>query len=149
MTFLPRRIPASLIGLIFLLFGALKAIDPAGFAIDIRNYRLLPWTACVLLALYLPWLEIICGVALLFNRAYRGALVVTAALLIEFIIAYSSARLRGLDIACGCFGHGTQSFHWPVLIMDPFLLAILIYLLKAELRPLSPVIRAGPGPDPE
>jgi hypothetical protein len=143
MTIQPRRFPAMLIGLVFLGFGAMKVLDPAGFAIDIRNYRVLPWTGCVVLALYLPWLEVLCGLGLMLHRAYRGALVLAAGMLGVFIVAYGSTRVRGLDVACGCFGHGTASFHWPVLIMDPGLLAIVIYLLRADLRPLSPVIRGG------
>ena len=143
-----QRIIAGLIGLIFLATGCLKALDPAGFAIDIQNYRLLPWTWGVLLALYLPWVEILCGAALLVHIGYRGALCVTGLLFALFIAAYGSTRLRGLDIACGCFGHGVHRGYWPVLIVDALLLAVVIWLLKADFRPLSPVIRAGgPGND--
>jgi hypothetical protein len=140
-----QRIIAAAIGLIFLVTGALKARDPAAFAIDIQNYRLLPWTCGVVLALYLPWVEIFCGAALLLHIAYRGALSIAAVLLAIFIAAYGSTRPRGLDIACGCFGHGVHRGYWPVLLGDALLLAIVIWLLKAEFRPLSPVIRArGP-----
>lgn len=141
-----QRVMAAAIGLVFLLFGAGKALDPAAFAFDIQNYRLLPWPACVLLALYLPWLELFCGVCLILHRAYRGALLLSAAMLALFIAAYSSTRLRGLDVDCGCFGHGVHGFHWPLLIMDPILLATLLWLFKADLRPLSPVIRPPSSP---
>jgi len=142
-----QRIIAAIIGLLFFVTGSLKALDPAAFAIDIQNYRLLPWQAGVLLALYLPWLEIICGAALLFRIAYRGALSITALLLAGFVAAYGSTRPRGLDIACGCFGHGIHRGYWPVLLGDTLLLAIVIWLLKADFRPLSPVIH-GNGPLP-
>jgi hypothetical protein len=33
--------------------------------------------------------------------------------------------------------------YWAVLIGDSLLLAITLWLLRAELRPLSPVIRGG------
>jgi len=138
-----QRIIAGLIGLILLAAGCLKVLDPADFAVDIQNYRLVPWTWGVLLALYLPWVEILCGGALLLHRAYRGALCITAGLFAVFVAAYGSTRLRGLDVACGCFGHGVHRGYWPVLIVDTLLLATVIWLLKAEFRPLSPVIRAG------
>jgi uncharacterized membrane protein YozB (DUF420 family) len=124
----------------------MKALDPAAFAIDILNYRLLPWTAGVVLALYLPWVEIICGAALVFRFAYRGALCIAAVLFATFVIAYGSTRPRGLDVACGCFGHGVHRGYWPVLIVDTLLLAAVIWLLKADFRPLSPVVRGDGAP---
>ncbi len=138
-----QRIIAAAIGLIFLATGCLKLADPAGLAIDIQNYRLLPWTGGVLLALYLPWVEIFCGAALLLHIAYRGALCIAAALFAIFLAAYGSTRPRGLDIACGCFGHGVHRGYWPVLITDTLLLVTVIWLLKAEFQPLSPVIRGN------
>ena len=141
-----QRILAVLIGLLFLVAGCMKLLDPAAFAIDILNYRLLPWTCDVLLALYLPWLEILCGAALLFRVAYRGALYIAASLFALFVVAYGSTRPRGLDVACGCFGHGVHRGYWPVLIADTLLLAVVIWLLKADFRPLSPVIRRNTAP---
>jgi hypothetical protein len=146
MTRSAQRIIAALIGLLLVAAGAVKLLDPAAFAIDILNYRILPWTAGVLLALYLPWLEIVCGAALLFHRAYRGGLCVAAGLFAMFVIAYGSTRPRGLDVACGCFGHGIHRGYWPLLIGDTLLLAILLWLLKADIRPLSPVIRGNTVP---
>ena len=145
MTRATQRIIAALIGLIFIVTGCLKALDPAGFAIDIQNYRLLPWSCGVVVALYLPWLEILCGGALLFHVAYRGALCIAATLFASFVAAYGSTRPRGLDIACGCFGHGVHRGYWPVLIVDSLLLAIMIWLIRADFRPLSPVVRGNGG----
>jgi len=145
MTRSTQRNVAGIIGLVFLITGGLKVLDPAGFAIDIQNYRLLPWTWDVLVALYLPWVEIFCGGALLLHIAYRGALSIAAVLLAAFIVAYGSTRPRGLDIACGCFGHGVHRGYWAVVLGDALLLAIVIWLLKADFRPLSPVIH-GDGP---
>jgi hypothetical protein len=142
-----QRIIAAAIGLLFLYTGGTKVIDPAGFAIDIQNYRLLPWTWGVLLALYLPWVEILCGAALLFRIGYRGALALAALLLAAFIGAYGSTRPRGLDIACGCFGHGVHRGYWQVVIGDAILLAVVLWLLKVDSRPLSPVVR-GDGARP-
>jgi putative oxidoreductase len=144
MTHPPKRIAAILIGLILLAAGCLKIRDPAAFAIVILNYRILPWTGGVLLALYLPWLEVLCGGALIFHKAYRGALCIAASLFALFVIAYGSTRPRGLDVECGCFGHGVHRGYWPLLIGDTLLLATVIWLLKADLRPLSPVIRTPP-----
>jgi len=141
MNCLVQRILAAAVGLIFLVSGLIKAMNPAAFAIDIQNYRLLPWTWGVLLALYLPWVEILCAGALLLRIAYRGALAIAAVLLGTFIIAYGSTRPRGLDIACGCFGHGVHRGYWPLLIGDALLLGLVLWLIQRDLAPLAPVIR--------
>src|SRR5260370_29107300 len=52
----------------------LRFANPMGFANDIDNYKTLPWFASVRLAFYLPWLEIFCGLALVFRFLYRGGL---------------------------------------------------------------------------
>jgi uncharacterized membrane protein YphA (DoxX/SURF4 family) len=142
-----QRIIAALVGLVFLAAGCLKVRDPADLAITILNYRLIPWTGGVLLALYLPWLEILCGAALLFHVAYRGALWIAAFLFAMFLFAYGSTRPRGLDVECGCFGHGVHRGYWPVLIVDTLLLAAVIWLLKAGSRPPSPLLASSPAND--
>jgi uncharacterized membrane protein YphA (DoxX/SURF4 family) len=141
-----QRIVAACIGLIFAYAGFMKILDPAAFAIDILNYRILPWTGAVVLALYLPWLEFFCGVALVLHVAYRGALCIAAFLFAVFVAAYGSTRPRGLDVACGCFGHGVHRGYWPLLIVDSLLLVTTLWLLRAEFRQLSPVLRGNGSP---
>ena len=125
------RIVAILIGGIFIYAGAIKALDPVGFAIDIDNYKTLPWTIGVALAFYLPWLEIFCGLALIFRVFYRGGLSILTALLCVFIVASVVAKARGLDISCGCFGHPGKNlnFAWHLAI-DLVLLSGLVLLLR-------------------
>ena len=137
-----QRILAIAVGLVFLVTGVLKALDPSGFAIDIQNYRLIPWIPGVLLARYLPWLEILSGGALIFRIGYRGALLCAGLMLATFIVAHGSTRPRGLDVSCGCFGHGSYRYYWPVVIGDIILLAITFWLLKADFRRLSPILPA-------
>ena len=127
------RIVAILIGALFVYAGAVKALEPVRFAGDIENYHILPWSVGVRLAFYLPWLEILCGLALILRRLYSGALVLVLALMLVFIGASISAKARGLDISCGCFGHVSDrlSFAWH-LVLDFLLLAGLLCLLFAE-----------------
>src|SRR5437870_1808898 len=96
------RIVDMIVGGIFTYAGALKILDPTGFANDIDNYKILPWTIVVGLAFYLPWLESVCRLALIFRFLYRGRLSILAALTTVFIVATVAAKLRGLDITCGC-----------------------------------------------
>jgi putative oxidoreductase len=123
------RILDVIIAAVFIYAGALKALDPVQFAHDIDNYKILPWTIGVGLAFYLPWLEIFCGLALIFRFFYRGALSVLTALVAIFLIATVAARVRGLDITCGCFGHASQHWSFPAhLALDLTILALLAAL---------------------
>ena len=112
------RLLAIIIGALFVYAGALKILDPVRFAGDIQNYHVLPWTLNVRLAFYLPWLEVICGLALIFRRLYSGALALLLALLLVFIGAGIAAKARGIDISCGCFGHVSDqlSFAWHLVL---------------------------------
>src|SRR5947207_7369015 len=105
-----RRIAEFIVGGIFIYAGVIKALDPIRFALDIDNYKILPWAISVRLAFYLPWLEILAGLALIFRFLYRGGLLILSALLLIFLCATVAAKVRGLGITCGCFGHASQ--HW-------------------------------------
>jgi putative oxidoreductase len=107
------RIIDLIVGGIFIYAGALKMLDPVQFANDIDNYKTLPWFVSVRLAFYLPWLEIFCGLAVVFRFLYRGGLSILTALILIFIGATIAAKARGLDITCGCFGHASQHWSFP------------------------------------
>jgi uncharacterized membrane protein YphA (DoxX/SURF4 family) len=122
------------VGGIFVYAGILKALDPAQFAADIANFRLLPWPECAALALYLPWLEIVCGAALIVRRLRVAAALVLSALCVVFLVALASAKARGLDIACGCFGSGDAGHLLRALLLDAAILSALIFLLATEMK---------------
>src|ERR1700694_4520114 len=104
------RIVDVIVGGVFIYAGVIKALDPIQFGIDIDNYKILPLFVSVRLAFYLPWLEIFCGFALVFRFLYRGGLSILAALTAVFIVATVAAKVRGLDITCGCFGHASRTW---------------------------------------
>src|SRR5713226_5440980 len=95
---LPWRIIDLIIGGVFIYAGVIKAFDPIRFAGDIDNYKILPWAIGVRLAFYLPWLEILCGVALIVRRLYLGGLSILTTHVSIFIVAIIAAKVRGLDI---------------------------------------------------
>ena len=129
------RIVDVIIGGIFIYAGAIKVLDPVQFAIDIDNYKILPWTISVGLAFYLPWLEIFSGLALILRRLYLGGLSILTGLVAVFLVATIAAKVRGLDITCGCFGHASQNWNFPThLVLD---LAILVALLALYSRVVS------------
>jgi uncharacterized membrane protein YphA (DoxX/SURF4 family) len=118
-----------IVAAIFLYAGAIKALDPVQFANDIDNYKILPWPISVALAFYLPWVEIFCGLALIARLFYRGALSLLILLILVFTLATTAAKVRGLDITCGCFGHASQHWSFPAhLATDLAILATLLAL---------------------
>ena len=123
------RIAAVIVGGVFIYAGAIKALDPVRFASDIDNYKILPWTISVGLAFYLPWLEIFCGLALFLRRLYLGGLSLLTALISIFTVATVAAKIRGIDITCGCFGHASKNWNFSQhLALDLAILAALLAL---------------------
>lgn len=136
MTFFTRL----LIGLLFVYAGALKVWDVGGnqwaspqFAIDISNFRMVPGDFAILLAVFLPWVEIMAGAALVFRRLYVGGLTVLTILMLIFSGAIIQAMVRGLNVNCGCFGDKGGGTDLPLaLLRDAALLGGLIFLAVAE-----------------
>ena len=92
------------LGGVFVFAGVVKIIDPATFATDIGNYRLLPHEWNNLLAITLPWIEVVAGVLLIAGIWARASALVIAVMLVVFLAAIGQAVARGLNISCGCFG---------------------------------------------
>ncbi|MCX6601722.1 MAG: hypothetical protein NT025_09185 [bacterium] len=97
----------------FLLAAVPKLLDPLSFAKAIVNYRLiLPLIGQSYVypaAIFMPALEAVGALALLFNHWRRVGSLVCGALLVFFILLIGQAVLRGLNIDCGCFGTGAVS----------------------------------------
>jgi putative oxidoreductase len=138
------RIVGLVVSAVFIYAGAIKVLDPVGFARDIDNYHMLPWALSIRLAFYLPWLEIFCGLAVLCGLFYRGGLLILNALISVFIVASVVAKVRGLDITCGCFGHASKnlSFVWH-LALDFVLLAGSVFLWFLSRRELPSSSASG------
>jgi hypothetical protein len=83
------------------------------------------------LAFYLPWLEIFCGFAIIFRFLYRGGLSILTALIAIFIGATIAAKIRGLDITCGCFGHASRNWNFSThLVLDLLILLAALVLFS-------------------
>jgi uncharacterized membrane protein YphA (DoxX/SURF4 family) len=99
---LTTRVQIAL-GLFFVAAALPKLADPPSFAHMIYNYRIAPGPLVNLSALVLPWLELLCGVALLLGIWSRTAALVVGGLLVVFTAAVSLNLLRGHAVECGCF----------------------------------------------
>ena len=121
-----RMAAAWAVALLLLFAGATKLGDPARFAIEIGNYRLVSPLVAGLLAVYLPWLEIALGLGLCVPRWRPAARLLATGLLLVFCVALVAALARGIDIRCGCFGRagGSTSAGWA-LARNAGLIALL------------------------
>lgn len=119
------------VGGIFIWAGLLKIFDPLGFAQNIANYRVFPQGIAFFLALFLPWIEVICGAFLLFG-IFRGASsLLLSGLLSVFLVLIALTILRGIDIDCGCFGSLSRKIDYKLILMDS---ALLFFSLNVYLK---------------
>ena len=88
-----------------------KIADPPGFMRSLYAYLLLPDPLLAPMALFLPWLEALCGLALILGPARRGAAAITLALMVVFLGALGINRVRGNPVDCGCFGASGSGSH--------------------------------------
>jgi uncharacterized membrane protein YphA (DoxX/SURF4 family) len=116
------RILHLLLGGIFVYAGVMKAARPLVFLDDVRSFALLPDPYAALLAMFLPWLEIFAGVAVITGRMRKGGLLLLTGSLLVFLLAIGIAWARGTDIRCGCFGGNVESSSYLTLIVRDLLL---------------------------
>jgi putative oxidoreductase len=99
---LTARVQIAL-GIIFVVAALPKIVDPPSFAHMIYNYRLVPAALNNLMALVMPWIELLCGLALILGIWRGTARTIIGALLVMFIVAIGINLVRGNAIDCGCF----------------------------------------------
>jgi hypothetical protein len=131
------------LGAIFVVAALPKVVDPPSFAHMIYNYRLVPGAAVNALALVMPWVEILAGLALILGVWPREAAALAGLLLLVFIAAIGFNLVRGHAVDCGCFDvHSAGKsrdellgeMRW-VLIRDA---AMLLLVAQALLAPRTP-----------
>jgi uncharacterized membrane protein YphA (DoxX/SURF4 family) len=89
---------------VFIFAAVPKILNPHIFALQVFRYQVLPYDFVNVVAVFLPWLELFCGIALLFVRQLRdGATFLVFGMLIFFTVATAANIFRGIDISCGCF----------------------------------------------
>ena len=125
-----------ILGVVFLVSGGLKAVNPGGLAASIRTYELnLPEAFVTLAAYSLPYLEILLGLYLLVGLFTKVSAWTTSALMVAFIVALTQGALRGLQIDCGCFGSevggGEPGSLWLDALRDIGLLALGLHITLA------------------
>ena len=91
-----------ILGAVFLWASFGKILEPGDFARSISNYHIVPFGIENIIALILPWLELLIGMGLILGIMVDGSVQISAILLIMFILMIGQAMLRGFNIECGC-----------------------------------------------
>ncbi len=97
------------LGAVFLYSCAEKIADPRAFATIVTNYQLLPPVLVAVTAVVFPWVEALCGLALVFGRFEKGAALLVSLMMVFFTVILLYNGYRGLNIACGCFSLATET----------------------------------------
>ncbi len=121
------------VGGLFIYAGVAKIISPSDFLNTVQGYQLLPYHAGAIVAVYLPWLELLCGGSLLIGVLSRGALLNLFILLTIFAGAIVSAWAKGIQlVSCGCFGVQSTEVNYPCHILEILLLALMVGVLAVH-----------------
>lgn len=129
-----------LLGLTFLVFGASKLPDLAGFAETVISYKVLPVALARPYAMALPWAEVIIGLCLILGLGLRFVAPVTILVIASLIGGTAgSLYLLGTQGPCGCL----PGLDWPlgtshlVAQVVMLIMATQIWLHKGEFLSLD------------
>ena len=124
------------LGLMFIYASLDKIAHPEEFAKQIGYYKALPFGLENVLAIVLPWTELIVGICLIAGLLVDGATLLSIIMMLVFILAISQAILRGIDITCGCFKVSTDSdkLGLDTIIRDIVFLVMSFIVLNRQER---------------
>lgn len=128
------------LGLVFLFACYHKILDPAAFAVDIATYQILPLALINLMAIVLPWVELVAGVMLIVGWRTRAAAVLIMGMMVMFTVAIAIALAKGLDMSCGCFasqGAVDDPISWRTVLRDLGWLLLAVYIWVFDRRPIG------------
>ncbi len=99
------RVCRIALGLVLLAAALAKVGNPAAFATQIHHFHAFPAALEPLLAVTLPWIELLAGLALITGLRARAGAWLGLAMMVVFTLAVVLAMSRGLNFECGCFGN--------------------------------------------
>ena len=128
---------ASFIIAATLLSGYHKILHPTDFVLTVYRYHLLPDVLVNPVALFIPWLELVTALALLFVPRLRvAALGVAMGLLLLFTAGIAINLLRGNLVGCGCFSNSPTAapMSWLSVARNTGLFLLTVLALLARRR---------------
>lgn len=104
------------LGCLFIYSSIPKMRQPYDFLSNVYEYEIVGPKLGLLVAMTLPWLELLVGICLVGGIFLSGALLATIAMAAMFTFVIASALSRGLQISCGCFGSHGDVMNYSTLL---------------------------------
>lgn len=127
------------LAVLFAFSGWSKLQDPLAFAFAIKAFKTgLPDFAVARAAYVVPWLDLLCALALLRRGWARPAGTILAGLMLLFGGLIVSLLARGLDVHCPCFGSFALFCDGPMgacHLVRNGLIAAAAFVVAAACRP--------------
>jgi len=116
---------------IFLLSSFGKLVDLERYSVDaVYNFGILPMVLARPFGLVMPFVELLCGLGLLFGILTRLSALGVALMSLAFFIAKAIVLSQGRTIECGCFGAVVDTLASVTIFMDiPMLVLALVVML--------------------
>jgi uncharacterized membrane protein YphA (DoxX/SURF4 family) len=132
------------LGCVFIYSAYHKIDDPPDFAKSVHNYYVVPGIFVNFVAIYMPWFELVGGVALAVGVLRRGGALGFGLLTLVFILVLGFNVYRGHPTICGCFGKFADGIEWTdamkfekmvtEILLDVGLLLLSAQVFYASLR---------------
>lgn len=116
------------IGGLFIYASMYKINYTAEFAEAIVSYQIVPYWAVNIIAVMLPWVELICGILLVAGIRAKSAAFIIALLLTFFTVALLINLLEDSPISCGCFHAMEDKISWWSALRDLIWVAMTIHV---------------------
>lgn len=117
-----------ILGTSFIVAPMYKIAYPGEFAENVAGFQMVPFWGVNLMAVIMPWMELVTGMFLILGIRTRAAATIIGALLLVFTIGIVKNLVQGTPINCGCFEAVGEPLNWWLVIRDVvmFILAIQI-----------------------
>ena len=115
------------------IYASLHKINfPAEFADNIAGYLIVPYWLVNPLAVFMPWLELVCGLFLLAGVRVRAASLLIGGMLIMFTLAVIVALVQDTPIGCGCFQSVGEAISWWTVLRDLVWLSMAAHIYRYD-----------------
>lgn len=132
---------------IFLAAGIAKLREPwLQFAVSINSFKIVPDDLLEPIARWLPWFEVVLGVAILSGVLLRWTATLASLILAGFLTLLIRSYALGLEVDCGCFGSGEVL--GPMTIARDSLMLVLALAVTIGAFRANNARRFGTGSSP-
>ena len=120
---------------IFIVAGYAKLREPwPNFAVSINSFKMVPETWLEPMARYVPWAELLLGLAILSGFLLRWSALIASLVLTVFFAVLIRAWSLGMQVDCGCFGSGEGPLGPLRLAEEALMLAVGVAVTIAAFR---------------